>query len=53
LDVDLSTGDVYVGDAKDYVSSGEVFCFDKTGKKKFSFSVSPGISPIRTVLIVQ
>jgi YVTN family beta-propeller protein len=53
LDVDLSTGDVYVGDAKDYVSSGEVFCFDKTGKKKFSFSVSPGISPIRTVLVVQ
>ncbi len=47
LDIDPATGDVYVGDAKDYVSSGEVFCFDKTGKKKFSFSVTPGISPLR------
>jgi YVTN family beta-propeller protein len=53
LDVDPATGDVYVGDAKDYVSSGEVFCFDKTGKKKFSFSVSPGISPFKTVLVQQ
>jgi YVTN family beta-propeller protein len=53
LDIDPATGDVYVGDAKDYVSSGEVFCFDKTGKKKFSFSVSPGISPFKTVLVQQ
>jgi YVTN family beta-propeller protein len=53
LDIDLATGDLYVGDAKDYVSSGEVFCFDKTGNKKFTFSVSPGISPIRTQLIQQ
>ncbi|MDP9041908.1 MAG: YncE family protein, partial [Bacteroidota bacterium] len=37
LDIDDRTGDVYVGDAKDYVSSGELFCFDNTGKKKFSF----------------
>jgi YVTN family beta-propeller protein len=53
LDIDPATGDVYVGDAKDYVSSGEVFCFDKTGKKKFSFSVSPGTSPFKTVLVQQ
>lgn len=53
LDIDPATGDVYVGDAKDYVSSGEVFCLDKTGKKKFSFSVSPGISPFKTVLVQQ
>jgi YVTN family beta-propeller protein len=53
LDIDPATGDVYVGDAKDNVSSGEVFCFDKTGKKKFSFSVTPGISPIKTVLVQQ
>jgi YVTN family beta-propeller protein len=51
LDIDPATGDVYVGDAKDYVSSGEVFCFDKTGKMKFSFSVTPGTSPIKTVLV--
>jgi len=53
LDIDPANGDVYVGDAKDYVSSGEVFCFDKNGNKKFSFSVTPGISPIRTQLIQQ
>ena len=53
LDIDPATGDVYVGDAKDYVSSGQVYCFDKNGNKKFSFIVSPGISPIRTVLIQQ
>ncbi len=53
LDIDPATGDVYVGDAKDYSVSGEVFCFDKTGKKKFSFSVSPGISPFKTVLVQQ
>jgi DNA-binding beta-propeller fold protein YncE len=51
LDIDPATGDVYVGDAKDYISSGEVFCFDKSGKKKFSFPVTPGISPIKTLLV--
>jgi YVTN family beta-propeller protein len=53
LDIDPVTGDVYVGDARDYVSSGQVYCFDKNGNKKFSFSVTPGISPVRTVLIHQ
>jgi YVTN family beta-propeller protein len=53
LDIDPATGDVYIGDAKDYISSGEVFCFDKSGKKKFSFSVTPGISPIKTALVQQ
>ncbi len=53
LDIDPATGDVYVGDAKDYISSGTVYCFDKTGKEKFSFSTSPGISPIRTQIIQQ
>ncbi|HEY4965105.1 MAG TPA: YncE family protein [Puia sp.] len=53
LDIDPATGDLYVGDSKDYVSSGQVFCFDKEGNKKFSFSVSPGINPIRTLLIQQ
>ena len=51
ITVDDLTGDVYVTDAKDYISSGEVFCFDKTGKKKFSFSVSPGLNPNTVALI--
>ena len=53
LDVDPETGNVYVGDAKDYVSSGEVIAFTKDGKKSFSFSTSPGISPFKTQLIKQ
>jgi len=51
LDIDNATGDVYVGDAKDYVSSGTVFCFDKNGTKKFSFSTTPTASPAKVVLI--
>jgi len=53
LNIDADNGDVYVTDAKDYVSSGQVFCFDKTGKKKFSFSVSPGINPNTVAIIKQ
>jgi len=53
LNIDTGTGDVYITDAIDYVSSGLVFCFDKTGKKKFSFSVSPGLNPNTVVLIKQ
>ena len=53
INVDPETGDVYVTDAKDFSSSGEVFCFDKTGKKKFSFPVSPGVSPNTVVVIKQ
>ncbi|GGH60132.1 DNA-binding beta-propeller fold protein YncE [Filimonas zeae] len=30
------TQDIYVTDAKDYVSPGTLYCFDKTGKKKWS-----------------
>ncbi len=30
------TGDIFVTDAKNYVSSGTLYCFDKHGKKKWS-----------------
>ncbi|HEX5155388.1 MAG TPA: DUF5074 domain-containing protein [Parafilimonas sp.] len=53
LDIDDETGDVYITDSKDYVSPGEVFCFDKNGTKKFSFSVTPGLNPDKVVLIKQ
>ncbi len=53
IDVDPATGDLYVCDAKDYVSSGEVFCFTQTGTKKFSFSVSPGLNPFKSQVIPQ
>ncbi len=45
LYTDPTTGDVFVTDAKNYTAAGEVFCFDKDGKKKYSFSVSPGVNP--------
>lgn len=49
--IDESNGDIYVTDAVDYQSPGVVFCFDKTGKKKFSFSVNPGINPFKVAII--
>jgi YVTN family beta-propeller protein len=53
LDIDNSTGDVYVGDAINYsASTGQVFCFDKNGNKKFSFA-TPTAFPIKTVLLQQ
>jgi YVTN family beta-propeller protein len=52
IDIDAETGDVYVTDAKDYVSSGQVFCFDKDGKRKYSFSVTPGVNP-NTVVVIK
>ena len=30
------TGDIYVTDAKNYVSSGMLYCYDRTGKRKWS-----------------
>jgi YVTN family beta-propeller protein len=52
LNVDVNSGDVWVTDAKDYVSSGEVFCFDKGGKRKLSFKVTPGLNP-NTVAFIR
>ncbi|WP_212003589.1 YncE family protein [Chitinophaga sp. HK235] len=34
--VDPETKDVYVTDARDYVSSGVLYCFNKQGKKRWS-----------------
>lgn len=51
LNIDETTGDVYVGDAKDYQSSGIVYCFDNSGKLKFKFSTTPGVNPNTMVFI--
>lgn len=51
IKIDETNGDVYITDAKDFMSSGEVFCFDKNGKKKFSFSVAPGSNPNSVAII--
>ncbi|GAO45139.1 YncE family protein [Flavihumibacter petaseus] len=52
LSINSEANEVFVTDAKDYTSGGAVFCFDKDGKKKYSFSVSPAISP-NTVVPVK
>lgn len=41
--------DVYVTDARDYVSPGILYCFDKEGKKKFS--VTTGDIPAHLVFL--
>ncbi len=51
VDVDEQNGDVYIMDAKDNVTAGEVTCFNSNGVKKFSFSVAPGISPNRVLFL--
>ncbi|MEI2748855.1 MAG: YncE family protein [Ferruginibacter sp.] len=51
INVDEQNGDVYIADAKDFTSSGEVTCFDKNGVKKFMFSVSPGINPNKILFV--
>lgn len=45
LNIDESNGDVYIGDAENEISGGTIYCFDKSGKKKFSFYDQSGIRP--------
>lgn len=47
--VDPDTEDVFVTDALDYVSPGVLYCFDKTGKKKWS--VETGDIPAHFVFL--
>lgn len=49
INIDELNGDVYIADAKNYVSSGSVTCFSSAGVKKFSFSVAPGVNPNKVV----
>ncbi len=49
INIDELNGDVYIADAKNYVSAGSVTCFTSAGVKKFSFSVAPGVNPNKIV----
>jgi YVTN family beta-propeller protein len=40
---DKTTGNVFIADAKDFTSTGRVYCFDNDGRKKYSFST--GLNP--------
>ena len=43
IKVNPLNGDVYITDAGTFTTNGDVYCFDKDGKKKFSFEA--GLNP--------
>lgn len=51
VNINEENGDVYVTDAKNNILTGELFCFDKTGKKKFSTGTNPGVNPNKVVFV--
>ncbi len=51
VDFDEQNDEVYVCDAVNFSDPGRVFCFDAAGRKKFVFSVAPGISPNKILFL--
>jgi outer membrane protein assembly factor BamB len=49
--VDPVSEDIYVTDAKDYVSPGMLYCFNKEGKKKWE--ATTGDIPAHFVLVTK
>jgi YVTN family beta-propeller protein len=47
ININPNNGDVYIFDALDYTSTGDVYCFDKNGTKKFQFGA--GLLPKKAV----
>lgn len=47
ITVNPMNGDVYITDAGTYSANGDVYCFDKNGRKKFSFEA--GLCPASMV----
>jgi YVTN family beta-propeller protein len=47
--VDSYTGEVFVGDAKNYASNGSVFAFDRNGVREYTITV--GISPGKIAIV--
>jgi YVTN family beta-propeller protein len=45
VNVDPVTADVYIGDARNYVSTGRVSCYTSAGVRKFEVSTAPGVNP--------
>lgn len=43
IGINPTNGDVYISDSYQFTVSGDVYCFDKTGKQKFNFEA--GINP--------
>lgn len=51
LAIDPISEDIYLTDARDYVSSGILYCYDKTGRKKWS--VTTGDIPAHFAFLYQ
>lgn len=51
ITIDEQNGDVYITDSKDFVVSGELFCFNSVGVKKFSVNTTPGINPVKVAFV--
>jgi len=51
LIIDPISEDIYLTDARDYVSSGTLYCYDKTGRKKWS--VTTGDIPAHFAFLYQ
>lgn len=49
VSVDELSGEVFITDAKNYVTQGEVICFDKDGNKKYV--IQTGINPNKVVFV--
>lgn len=49
IKVDPVSGDVYITDANQFTVKGDVYCFDKNGKKKFVMEA--GLNPSMMVMI--
>ncbi|MDR1459851.1 MAG: hypothetical protein LBI60_06525 [Bacteroidales bacterium] len=48
INIDARNGDVYITDAMDYTSTGDVYCFSKEGRKKFQFEA--GVIPKKVIV---
>lgn len=51
ISFDSENDDVYVCDAKNYFSNGQVYCFDKNGVNKFFVNLNPGVNPNKVLFI--
>ncbi|MBX2889166.1 MAG: hypothetical protein KF829_11015 [Ferruginibacter sp.] len=49
VDIDEENGNVFICDSKDFVSPGEVFCFNPAGVKQYVISIGSGVNPKRVV----
>jgi YVTN family beta-propeller protein len=49
ITVSSITGEVFISDAKDYVSNGSLYAFDKTGK--LEYTLTAGINPGKILLL--